>query len=120
MQPNTLHSQINPHPQPVLIHKKQIRHHLHQKRLTGSGSNPINRPRSQQTRIRLSDSLPDTRPHAQQTQNERGNPSPEDVRARDDDEIGESEGQYADAGYEVLLGRGEEEFGGEEGEHWAH
>ena len=88
----------------MLIHKKQIRHHLHQKRLTRSGSNPINRPRSQQTRIRLRHSLPDTRPHAQQTKNERGNPSPEDVGARDDEEIGESEGQHADAGYEVLLG----------------
>lgn len=99
----------------------QAETHLHHQRLVDGGGDARHGPGREERPVALGDGLPHRERDGEHTEREAGDPPPEDVAARHDDEVGVAEGEHARAREEAdALRRLGGPLGGREPVHRRH
>jgi len=99
------------------MQEKNIGNHLHRDTLTGRTHNTVNGTRRQQAPMACGQRLPYTSQRDQDRERQTDGTTAEDVAERNDNEVGESEGDDSDTGQHAELHVVEMKFLAEEWEH---
>lgn len=113
----SLHSQVDTHPGTALMQEEDVRNDLDHDTLAGCSSDTIASACSQKTLARCRQSFPDTCQDQQDAERYTRHSPAKDITDGDNEDIGESESDYIQAGEKRQLLLSEMELGAEEREH---
>lgn len=110
-----LYSQIDAHPGTALVQEEDIRNNLNHDTLASCSSNTIASACRQKTLVRCRQSFPDTCQDQQDAERYTRHSPAKDVADWDNEDIGESQSDYIQAGEKRQLLLSKMELGAEEG-----